>query len=192
MSLRPLVAYCEKLHGTTLDQAHRWRVADLPDRMAVPLVETDGPPVPFSAVLWRRGKPLVLISKRVLESPLGPDAIAGACARVWFLRHGLTAPCAYVGASAARLAIPEALVRAVHRGAYRRADVASIVGCPLELVYLRMALDTPALPAQHEAHVRWVTEGLRCLGGRCLLRAEDRRKPRGRDCAEVAWSTPGV
>jgi hypothetical protein len=188
-----LIDYCAEIHGTTQEQSDRWRVADLPGRMGIHLEGTSGPVSPFSSALERRGKGLIFVSNRVLESPLGPDAIAGACARVWFLRHQLRPSKAMVRAGAARLAVPTALIRAIHRGAYRPADVAGSIGCALELVYLRLALDGPRTDdALRERHTAWLEAGLRCLDGRCRWGDTLHDGPRYRDCHEVIYSTPGV
>jgi hypothetical protein len=187
-----LVEYCAQLHGMTVDQALRWRVADLPGRLGARLVETDGPVVPFSTVLARRGRYLILIPRRVLESPLGPDAISGACSRAWYLQRGMRPSRQMVRAGAARLAVPTPLVKAIHRGALRPADVAGAIGCALELVYLRLALDGPRTDdALRDRHTAYLEQGLRCLGGHCRIPKQLRNDTRNRDCFEVIYSTPG-
>jgi hypothetical protein len=168
-------------------------VADLPGKLGVRLEATDGPVLPFSTALVRRGKSLILIPKRVLESPLGPDALSGACARVWYVLRGYRPSRQMVRGAAARLAVPTALVQTVLRGEYRAADVACIVGCTVELVYLRLALEGSRLDdTQRDRHTAYLEEGLRCLGGHCRVPQQLHNSVRYRDCAEVIWSMPGV
>jgi hypothetical protein len=71
--------------------------------------------------------------------------------------------------------------------------VAIAIGCALELVYLRLALDGPRTDdALRDRHTAYLEQGLRCLGGHCRIPKQFRNDTRNRDCFEVIYSTPGV
>jgi hypothetical protein len=156
-----LADYLADLHRDPL----HWRVADLPAAMGIALTLTQSGPPPLSTVLVDGQQAMIGLPVAVADSMLAPGAIAAACARIWYLRHGYSPTRFMVQLAAPRLAVPEVLARRIHDGMLTVASVASLIGAPRGLVTLRLSLD--ASPAEHHVclseHEAWLDHRLRVL-----------------------------